>query len=431
MKVKKIVFGIVAFAIVVYFIIKPPTPEVGGKAEMTIYFAPTSQCSNIKGVTMILDNSGSMNGYVDFVGHPDGKGTMISEYSGIITNIISKTGVSADVICGNAKYNQQTFLAGMKNMSIFSGATTELESLTRDAVNAATDTTVSIIASDMVLSAGLQKIRTSNDPYYNRHNLPQLAAALHKEISSLMTKGLDLIVVMYKSDFNGKYYYNETENLVNRNVFNQTLMKDRPYYLLMMGTQNNLEYVIENILTGSETEIFTSFVCNGSQTSSFNLADSQHHWNIGTDSDSLMTIYSPNDLQGNAYSFNISCNPIQLPKYVSEKACQALISKGQSLTSVSVSSDYSSWTINTKSYDQMVSEECEVSVVVDWANSYAAIGVNDDTQGNAAALEGKTWGMDTVMDNLFKAYKKPASSVLISIPFNIMKDTEYKKLKTK
>lgn len=428
MDVKKIVFGIVAVAIAAYFLIPPDGVRPGSKAEMTINFAPTNQSADIKGVTMILDNSGSMKGYVDFAGYPEGKGTMISEYSGVITNIKSKTGVSADVICGGSNYNQQTFLDGMNNMSIFRGATTELESLTRDAVKVADDTTVSIVASDMILSAGLQRINFSNDPYYNRHHLEQLAAALHSEISDLKTKGLDLIVVMYKSDFNGKYYYNETENKVNGNAFRQTLMKDRPYYLLMLGTQRNLEYIIENTLTGSETAIFTSFVCNGSQTSSFKI-NANKHWSVGTLPDGMVTIYSPNDLQGNAYTFNISCDPIQMPKYVPANACQAQITKGQSLTDVSVSSDYSNWTIGTKTYDQMVSEECEVTLVVDWANSYASIGVDDDTQGDAAALEGKTWGMGTVMDNLFKAYNKPASSVLISIPFNIMKDTDYKKLK--
>lgn len=242
-KIKKFVLFLVS-VIVLFMLIRmciiPPLKQTGNNFQMT---KPTlsddTKVKSLKDVTLYLDNSFSMKGYVDFASlgqdGKDAKASMIGTISNFFDKVYKTFNIEPVCQCGGKPYNRNEFLSGMSNFSIFSGQVTELDVMINDICSATSDSGVAVLATDLILSYGKPKLKDEKDTFFNRHHLEELGASVHKAMSNVKKKGFDVLVLQYYSDFNGKYYCNYTENLQPSQFGENKLMKNRPFYLIAIG----------------------------------------------------------------------------------------------------------------------------------------------------------------------------------------------------
>ena len=99
-----IVFGIIALIIVIRMIVGGG--EYGSKAEIQVP-SESVEGASVRNVTFIVDNSGSMRGYVDFSGNRpgfgDAKKTFISKVGDFMSNCTNVLGVKNTVAKCNGK----------------------------------------------------------------------------------------------------------------------------------------------------------------------------------------------------------------------------------------------------------------------------------------------------------------------------------------
>ena len=157
--------------------------KTGDDFEMTVpELSQEASVKNIKRISVYLDNSGSMKGYVDFatvVNGAQAKASIIGTLSNMMDNVHSAYNIEPVCKCGGFNYERRAFLKGMENFSIFKGAVTELHNMIQVVADFTKNEDVSIIATDMIMSYGKKKLETERDTFYNYHQLAQLGAQVH------------------------------------------------------------------------------------------------------------------------------------------------------------------------------------------------------------------------------------------------------------
>lgn len=409
--------------------------KTGDNFEMAVpELSQDASVKNIKRISVYLDNSGSMKGYVDFatvVNGAQAKASIIGTLSNMMDNVHSTYNIEPICKCGGFNYERRAFLKGMENFSIFRGAVTELHNMIQIVADSTKKEDISIIATDMIMSYGKKKLETERDTFYNYHQLVQLGAQVHNAMEKCKTKGLHVMILQYYSDFNGKYYYNYTENL-KPNKNSNRLMKDRPFYILVIGTEANLKSMMENNCFNKGNHIYASFDMGepkGKQKYSIELDNnSKVAWNIGDSNNkgsrgSIMT----NAKFGNEPSIlYFSCKKINIPNYINLTEANKLvpewdssiISNVEEVATESVSEQRFKVTLNP--HAGLITKENVWIRLNSEAKWIANASIDDDTNGDFPT---KTWGFSTIMRNINKAYRgftEPKAEKIAEFTFNVI-----------
>lgn len=428
---KKVFLIPIAIGLVVFFLFELIHKDsTGSKFEMTVPETEQPAKDSVKAVTLFLDNSGSMKGYVDFRGLPNStnaQATMISTLSNILDNVYSSFSIEPTCYCGGTTYNRNGFLVGMRNQSIFHGAITELHNLIRSVSAKTGKDSVSIIASDMILSYGRTKLLAQKDTFYNRNQLEQLGAEVFHAMTECKNKGLDVMMLQYYSDYNGNYYCNYTENL-RPNVFKGKNMSERPYYLLVIGSKDNLKNLMVNHCFNDPAHVYASFKMDPpKKQQAYTVENGQGSkvlWQIGDPKNADMpgSVFSDSNFGGERSTLIFTCDRIPVPGYISLNDEHKLVPDFdkdfvESVQETSGTDGRQMFTVTLKPYNTLKSKS-DVSVRlnsdVSWPQNAST---KDDTKDD---INKQTWGFSTVMDNISKAFGNNEPQTIAEFKFNII-----------
>lgn len=425
MSIKKLILisiGVVILASVVIGIITPDSKYSNNfKASYPEVLEPT----NIPGfptlsqVDVIVDFSGSMRGFIDYSGVNNGavdNSNFISTVSDFLTEYESNFKAKSIVYCGTKKYGKDEFREGMRNKGIFHGGTTELDKLIEKTVSMASDTSVSVLLSDMVLSYGPNVIRTSKNPRYNKDALDGLSSAVKSCITKAKDKGLDIMLVQYLCDFSGQYYYNYLENLPsNRSDYNGALMKNRPYYFMLIGKKEYLVNLYDKCVKKAEY-VYTSFDVaeNPNGKKAFSIAEKKNkngvnYWEQGTEeTESPGTFVTKLDLEGEKNAFAVRYDNFILPTFIN--GCDIVVNTDFGHIEDMVydaNSKTLTYTYCLPNFEKLKNADNIASIDVMYnssANKCDAISLDDDVNMELAKLEGKTWSVSAVVSAIDGVY---------------------------
>ena len=409
--------------------------ETGNNFEMTVpenaKDSPVDM--GLKGLTMYLDNSGSMKGYLDFSSMLNGNkanATFISTLSNFMDNVKSSYHIEPVCLCGGFSYNRSSFLQGMEDFYIFKGAITELHKSIGDLVSVTTDSTVSVFASDMVLSYG-KKTLLNKGKFFNKQQLEQLGAYVHDAMTDAKDKGYHALLLQYYSDFNGRYYYNNTENIM-PNAYNDTLMEARPYYILAIGKEKFLKNLMSK--RAFSKPVYATFDIPAPQKKiSFEIVQNDNNvaWIIGNPdpkfSEEPGTIMTNADF-GNAIStLEISFPRFDIPGYINlqeDGKLKPIWDKSIIDNVVVISdpvSDKQSLKVILKPHNELQTvNDVQIQLCSDndWIDASTA---QDDTGGSN--ISKKTWGFSTIVTNInkvFRSDKKLSPEIIAELKFNMI-----------
>lgn len=251
-KVVLLVVAVIAVVVVIWIGWPPKPPKFMPKFMGEVPAAESVDKGSIKGVKIFCDASGSMKGYVDF-GGIEGMvdKNIISNVSTLATRVSEmESSPKFAAKCGSKSWNDNAkFINSMRQNGVFQDGQSFVWELVDDAVGYASDSTVSVVLSDMVLSYGKKAIIQHKDLDYNLHHLDELKGEMILCMGKAKEKKLDVLIIQYFSQFNGRYYYNCRENLVDinsgvKNQFDGKKMESRPYYMMFIGTEKNLRTLI-------------------------------------------------------------------------------------------------------------------------------------------------------------------------------------------
>ena len=410
---KKLLLIPIAIGIVALLILLPPHKVHGTKAEMEVPSTTVDMSKTPKAVTVFLDNSGSMQGYVNFASKSDGfetaKQTMITNVADFMGNVDASCGLVSKAECGPRSYTAETLIQAMRNYSAFSGAITELDGLVSLAIAAASDTAVSVIVSDMVLSYGKSAIAKSGNKNYNRQELPALSSLVGNQFKKLKKADIEVLILKYESDFNGSFYYNCTEN-IEPCEFKNTLMKKRPYYFFIVGKDEYIKSLCGHKCFPAPDAVFSTLEVDDDDMmiQSFSIT-APKGWTVGGhdekgDSETVC-LWTPDNFGDAAATFNITFNPIEVPLYA-QGAIEAEFDRDVVSNVTFDAQALNSFVVTLNSFNVLPKEDddVEIKLSVIRGNDAAASSVESDYGVDVSALEGKTWGFESILDKIYEAY---------------------------
>lgn len=217
--------------------------EYGKKLEMKCLKEVCLENNQRPHVLITLENSMSMKGYVAKETKVEYPNMTFESVVGKLVSKLNNEDFQTQWQCG-AKKGQSTtdlYTKGIRDGSIFSGGDTPLEDYFREVGEKANDSVVSMFVSDMVFSMSTGKMK--NNPEAIKNEIPKLQTLVEDALRPLVKKQIHLLLIQYTSDFNGKYYYNYTNNIIPC-AFRREVMHKRPYYILVFGTQDNLNALL-------------------------------------------------------------------------------------------------------------------------------------------------------------------------------------------
>ena len=406
--------------------------ETGNSFKMTYPVVEAETDTTVDSVVIYFDHSGSMKGFVDFAGLPSGKSSIVGVLGNMMDNFFDKYHAEVVCFCGEKSYTRQQFLNGMENASIFNGQTTELHKMIREISEKTDEKMISVIATDMVLSYGKPELINQKDTFYNRHQLDNLGAQIHNAMTSCKKKGLDVLVLQYVSSYNGLYYCNFTENL-KPNLYRGEIMKDRPFYLMVLGNKNKLKSLMAKHCFNKPRHIYASFPMDSSVAEQdYNVAikDGSVSWLVGDVSNMEQpgSISTTADFGDAMSQIELTCKRFEIPGYVSTDVNGQLTvtwdeSCIDSVRELTDSPNEMKLVVTLKPYNQLATTEgvwVRLNSDVSWVNNSST---DDDTKGDS--LEGKTWGLNTVISNINKAFRGESESEpekVAEFKFNIIKN---------
>lgn len=432
----KLFLGILGAVVVIAVLISLNAggEERGGNFTMTIPGQEQQGDANIKGVTLFVDFSGSMRGYVD------GKNTknpsafdsfnasMISNVANGLTNIAYSYNISPQSICGKNKYDNKSFLSAMDNHSIFNKGTTLLDEMFAHCISSVSDSTVGILVTDMVLSYGRQKLLDEKNPSYNKHHLSDLSGKIYESLmEAYSNKKMHIVVLQYMSDYNGHYYCNYTENIV-PNKYDKLLMKDRPFYVVLCGTENNLRSIMAKNCFRSYENVYASFLLPEPDRQLFEIRTAHPHiWFVGGDTvdgkgQGKGVVWAESEDDDRQEDLTIRCNAFQIPSYV--KVNPNLEYNRDVFSSVTGPVNYNYTenavlTFNAKlqPYGQLKKDMNAVITLYTDGGWLDTASTDNDAIDDAVPLQGKTWGFAALADQINKVYDVPTKHELARIEF--------------
>lgn len=257
---KKLVIAVIA-AVVVGIIAVKLFGGGDGKGQLISEAHDSNKQGNEAPVAIdiYVDASGSMKGYVDGV-----TGTFKTNIPDLTVNPTNNKsfGLSADSIScftinnkNVVSHETNQFCDQIRDKSLFNGQSTELHDMfdvvARSVI--AKPNHVAIIVSDCILSFPHKDIVAN--PQTNIQNIGILESNVTRSMTQLVNANLSVAIVQYKSDFNGSYYYDYKD--VPLTSASGKIMKDRPYYLIMVGKKANLEAMFnKNALPAGNSGVY-------------------------------------------------------------------------------------------------------------------------------------------------------------------------------
>lgn len=433
---KKLFFIPIGIGLAILLIIaavKPATVH-GTKAEMEVPATAASKADAPKALTVILDNSGSMQGYVNFKSTADGfaeaKQTMVTNVADFMGNVDSRFSITSTARCGIKSYTSDQLIQAMRNYSAFSGAITELDGLTQKAIEMASDTAVSVIVSDMILSYGKAAvIRNGKD--YNRHELPALSSLVGNQFKQLKKKDIGVLILKYTGDFNGNYYFNCTEN-VEPCEFKNTLLKNRPYYFFVIGKERYIKALCVDNCFPKPEEVFSTIEFDDEdmmkQPFTVTTTQSSLAWNVGEvngGNDEPICLWTKDNFGDAMAKFEFKFDEIVIPLYARGNVVadfdRDVVSN---VTFDSASLNYLNVTLNQFNKLPKSDNDVEIELEVERGANTASLSSLDVDYGiTPAELEGKTWGFASIIEKIYEAYgiKADDTDTIAKLEFSISK----------
>lgn len=198
----------------------------------------TSSC--LEKIKIYVETSGSMKGYIDIGDrYPQGNWNFKIIVPELISNSIDSRDLELYTITDKPtiylKDPRIEFRRELISGSIFSGASSELNSVFSQIIKSIQGDEISILVSDCILDfKGDMNNSTNKD-------------IMASEIRQVLDEKEDFgaVVFQYLSDFNGSYYFNEKNEL----PFEGYKMRDRPFYIWVLGNKCSVEeFVGDNII---------------------------------------------------------------------------------------------------------------------------------------------------------------------------------------
>ncbi|MDE5886629.1 MAG: hypothetical protein K2H46_03470 [Muribaculaceae bacterium] len=439
---KKIILYILLGVVAVVLLIKVihGTSDYGSKAVVEVPSSEEYKAVSIKNVTFLIDNSGSMRGYVDFSGNKP-------EFASAEKTLLSKTGIfmgncenildaTTKAICNGKTYNTEKTMTALSNYSAFSGPITEVGSLIKKGIDTLNgDSTLCVIVSDMVLSYGKAELKAKSDIYYNLHSLSDLKTDIRNQFHRLKNAGKDVLIVKYEGDFNGNFYYNYTENL-EASSYQGTLMNKRPFYFMIIGATKAIkDLCVRKCLPEGYTEVFTSLALDKSdiKTESYSVTQpsDQPQWILGCPDnrkendakDNTFTISIDKNLSTTRSSFSFQFSQFEIPAYVSTNLSAEY--ERNVLKEVTQLVNNSSFSVTTNPFNDLSKRQTvKVRFVSPRYVDVSTSSTKDDIKCSVKDMEGKTWGYAAIAEALYEAYGISSKDVnqVVSLEFMLIKN---------
>ena len=429
-KNRKILLIILAItlAIVIIAISIPPTKGKHGNKLMMKCLQETSVASiepNIQSY-VVLENSTSLKGYVE----REGKVLYSNDntFESTVGDLISKlenSNFNPQWSCGSKKGTNvnDLFNRGI-NGAIFSKGNTKIHEYIGKVGALANDSTISIFVSDMVYS--LARTEMKNNPMAIKNELPKLQTLTKDTLRKLAKNDIHLLLVQYTADFNGKYYYNCTNNITKCD-FKQEVMQKRPYYFLIFGTKNNLDALLsKNIITKHE-KIWVTFELNKSsdfKEQGVKTASPDYRWEYfdteGTD-EVPFTFWTQGEWGELQSTVNLAFEPLSSRAFLSDwtpvSSSVALLQQPKKISNGEIE-------VALKEFNLLKDEEDVTIYLTCERDDYKACTIDDDilSKDKLEKLEGKTWAFDKLMEAISEVYPAITKKDTIgTIEFKLMK----------
>lgn len=382
----------------------------------------TSGNSHLKKVDVYMDFSGSMRGYLDFGNQgDDGDAVMTSVVSKAMTKMNAIYDIESQAHCGGMTYNQQKCLKALRDKSIYNQNTTLLDKMIDTSCVNLSDSSVVVIVSDMILSYGRRKLLAEQDTFYNKHSKSGLGDAIYATATRLKKEGKEIAILQFLSDYNAKYYCNYTENL-KPVCFKGEILKKRPFYVMLIGSEANIiDILAKGIFNIAQkpAHIYSTI--------QFNLTNESSKWGLSSRSKDWLFIEGPDEIEGKPNESNLLCYSLQgqdldndastLTFSFSSLKNKIPVFLNQELTTdynhnifddvAFVDDEYKELTLKMRPYSKLsATENTTIRIVTtyDWVTNDS---MDDDVNVSSSEMEGKTWGIETLVDNISKAYETP------------------------
>lgn len=406
--------GIVLSILIIKEIVTPE-PRYGSDFIAEVPATEQGKYTSMKKLELYIDFSKSMRGFIDFSQLPnsnDASGTMKSTITKFLDNVEAEYGIVTKSICGNRTYDKNKFRRALDNRTIFNSDVTLLQQFIEDKVKHVNDSTVITIVSDMVLSYGKGKLLSERDTFYNHNQLDALVSTIHSAMKTVKKKGCDVILLQYLSDFNGKYYCNYTENIKEGRAYKNMLMKDRPYYMLLIGVKENLKALLADECLMKAENVYSSFgLENHFVETSFEIDEKkENNWTKGDDSSEKGVFWTTADLGDYKTVFSVSCDSFLIPSYLNADKLHAIGNQYVSNVMLTVG-DYDAknrklkFNVQLQSFKQL---DRKSDIVIDFFcdNSWVKeCNLSDDVNQPLDSLKKKTWEIEKLVDAIDEAFR--------------------------
>lgn len=259
-----------------------------------------------------------------------------------------------------------------------------------------------------------------------------MKAQAYTRFLTLKKEGKGVLIAKYEGDFNGSYYYNYTENL-DPCEFKDSLMTDRPFYFMVIGSSKAIKDLCNSgCLPSNSKVIFSSLeldkddmVC---EKYTVTQPASQTQWTLGCPDKKKKTeaakkIYSvtmKKNLKDAVSRFNFSFDKFKIPPYI-DTTLTAEFDRNK-LQSVSPLTDNSSFTVTTVPFNKLSKvDPVKVEFTSPRYVNYESSFTRDDVKTPLSGMVGRTWGFEVIVEALYDAYgiHKTDKNVVMSLEFII------------
>jgi len=424
--------GIVAVIFIVVLLLLPRKEKGthGNKFEVQTTYVNKVKKPVVSQIFLLLDASGSMKGYMDFSGLDNAKKNFANNVCYPLGSLVNDTNHPASL---KVKYGGKGsfenvdingFNALLTDGKTFNDATTKLADMISDALKQVSDTSIAMLVSDMVLSYGQKELVSKNDLAYNKNHLPDLGNEVLLSLKAV--PGVDVLLLQYSSSYNGFYYYNCQENLIKdpktnkiikgESQYKGQLMNNRPYYIMVFGNRNMLSGLIDADVFAPWDNLYASFGLDNSDmtTGKLNMEfapSSSWIWDNSSEdyeSENMGTIWTTAELGSTQETFTVEFNKFDIPAFLNQKYEIGDYHLSKVVDKIKETTDPSNpkllrFEVTLKPFNQLP-EEGDLEFNLISQNSWVkGSSIDDDSNIDITTIEGKTWGLNAIVENIDKA----------------------------
>lgn len=412
--IKTYLLALLGIVVLILLIVPPILKKPkGGVFTMQIPKDDKAMNHNIKDVSLYIDCSGSMRGFVDGKNpaNPEGfknfKATMISTILDGLTNLKNNYDVASPrSFCSGKSYDNSTLRTALENPSVFVENTTLLHQMIEQSMGGVNDSSVCILVSDMVMSYGQKALKDNH--YLNKQKLEGLRSSVFTVFSELKKKNHHVVILQYHSDYNGKWYCNYTENLENGRDYDTVMMENRPFYVLLCGTENNLRTIMADHCFDGFDNVYASFSLPQKGKQPFSVTVDRPIWLVGSDTSHVGTIWTKDAQNEDVAHLTFTCDAFTIPSYIKIDTTPEYSTNVISKVTCPdfnnpVNGQYSFQVdlVPFKNWKRNMPAHISIMTDVHWIESAS---IDDDIVDNVTKLEKKTWGFNSFMGAVNKAY---------------------------